>query len=105
MVSPSILSSLKLEENLYIYLVVSNHAVSVVLIRVQKGIQKPVYYVSKTLVDLQTQYLPLEKMSLALVHATRKLQHYFQAHIVYILTKHPLQALLQSFDFTRRIAK
>ena len=105
LVSPSILSSLKLEENLYIYLVVSNDAVSVVLIRVQKGIQKPVYYVSKTLVDLQTQYLPLEKMSLALVHATRKLQHYFQAHIVYILTKHPLQALLQSFDFTRRIAK
>lgn len=77
-----ILSSLEPEENLYIYLVVSDHAVSVVLIIVQEGIQKPVYIVSKTLVDLETQYLSLEKMVLALVHTTRKLPHYFKAHTV-----------------------
>ena len=40
----------------------------------------PVYYVSKTLVDAETRYLPLEKLVLALVHTTRKLPHYFQAH-------------------------
>ena len=39
--------------------------------------QQPVYYTSKTLVDAETRYLPLEKLVLALVHATRKLSHYF----------------------------
>ena len=42
---------------------------------------------------------------LALVHATRKLPHYFQAHTIYVLTKYPLQSLLKIFDFTGRIAK
>ena len=55
------------------YLVVSVHAVSVVLIRVHGGVQRHVYYVSKTLIDLEIQYLPLEKVALALIHAIRKL--------------------------------
>jgi len=48
------------------------------------------YYISKTLVDAKTRYLPLGKLVLALMHATRKLPHYFQAHTVYVLTKYPL---------------
>ena len=63
------------------------------------------YYISKTLVDAETRYLPLEKLVLALVHATRKLPHYFQVHTVYVLTEYPLQSLLRRFDFTGRIAK
>ena len=62
---------------------------SVVLLRDQ-GVQQPIYYVNKILVDTETRYLPLEKLVLALVHAPRKLPHYFQAHIVYILTEYPL---------------
>lgn len=102
---PSILSSLEPSEDLYMYLAMSEHAVSAVLIRVQDRVQRLVYYVNKTLLDSETQYLPLEKMALALVHATRKLLHYFQAHIVYVLTQHPLQVLLRMSDFTGRIAK
>ena len=49
--------------------------------------------------------MPLEKLVLVLVHATRKLPHYLQAHIVYVLTEYPLQSLLKRFDFTGRIAK
>ena len=63
------------------------------------------YYISKTLVDAKMRYLPLEKLVLALVHAMRKLPHYFQAHTIYVLTKYPLQSLLKRSDFTRRIAK
>ena len=62
-------------------------------------------YISKTLVGAETRYLPLEKLVLALVHATRKLPHYFQAHTVYVLTEYPLQSLLKRSDFTGRIAK
>ena len=59
-------------EDLFVYLSVSEHVVSAVLLRDQ-GVQQLVYYISKTLVDAKTRYLPLEKLVLALVHATRKL--------------------------------
>lgn len=72
------------------YLEVSNHVVSAVLLKVWDGAQWPVYHISKTLVDAEKRYLPLKKHALALVHATRKLPHYFQAHMVYVLTEHPL---------------
>ena len=58
-------------EELFIYLSVSDHAVSAMLLR--DRVQQPVYYISKTLVDTETRYLPLEKLVLALVHATKKL--------------------------------
>jgi len=64
-----------------------------------------VYYVSKTMVNIETRYLPLKKLILALVNATRKLPHYFQAHTVYVLIEYPLQSLLKRSDFTGRIAK
>ena len=92
------------EENLFMYLLVSNYVVSAVLLRDQ-GVQHPVYYISKTLVNAETKYLPLEKLVLALVHATRKLPHYFQAHTVYVLTGYPLLSLWKRSDFTGRIAK
>ena len=38
-------------ENLFMYLSVSDHVVSVVLLRDQ-GVQRSVYYISKTLVDV-----------------------------------------------------
>ena len=42
---------------------------------------------------------------MAVVHATRKLPHYFQAHTMVILTQLPLKSILQSTDYTGRIAK
>ena len=103
--SPSILSQLKPEEDLYMYLAVSDHAMSVVLLRYQEKIQRSVYYISKMLVDVETRYLPLEKMVLALVRATRKLPHYFQAHTVWVLTEYTLLSLLRRSDYPGRIAK
>ena len=70
------LMALELGKDLFMYLSVFDHAVSAVLLRDQ-GVQQPVYYISKTLVDAERRYLPLEKLVLALVHATRKLSHYF----------------------------
>ena len=42
---------------------------------------------------------------LAVVLGTRKLPHYFQAHTVVVLTQLPLKTILQSADYTGRIAK
>ena len=75
------------------------------LIWVDSGIQQPVYYVSKSLNEAEVHYLPLEKAILAVVHATRKLPHYFQAHIVVVLTQLLLKSILRSADYTGRVSK
>ena len=60
-----------------IYLVVSEHAVSSVLLKEIDGEQPLIYFVSKTFTDCQIRYLSLEKLILALVLISRKLMHYF----------------------------
>ena len=102
---PPIMSNPEVDEVLFAYIAVAPHAVSLVLIWVDSGIQRPVYYVSKSLHEAEVRYLPLEKAILVVVHATRKLPHYFQAHTVVVLTQLPLRSILRSADYTRRIAK
>ena len=74
------------EEVLFAYIAVTSHAVSLVLIRVDDRVQRPVYYMSKLLHKANVSYLPLEKAILAVVHVTQKLSYYFQAHTVVVLT-------------------
>ena len=83
---PPIMSSPAANEVLYEYITVATHAVSLVLIREDNGLQRPVYYVSKSLYKVEIRYSPLEKAILAVVHASRKLPNYFQAHTVVVLT-------------------
>ena len=65
------MSSLAADEVLYAYIAVAPHAVSLVLIRDNNDLQKPVYYVSKSLYEAEVRYLPLEKAILVVVHATQ----------------------------------
>ena len=74
---PPIMSSPAADEVLFAYIAVAPHVVSLVLIRMDNSVQRPVYYVSKLLHEAETLYLPLEKAILAMVQATRKLPHYF----------------------------
>ena len=67
--------------------------------------QRPVYYVSKSLHEAEVRYLPLERAILVVVHATRKLPHYFQAYIVMVLTQLLLRSLLRKADYTGRVEK
>ena len=102
---PPIMSSPEMDEVLFAYITVAPYAVSLVLIQVDSGIQWLVYYVSKSLHEAEVCYLPLKKAILAVVHATQKLPHYFQAHTVIVLTQLPFRSILQSADYTWRIAK
>ena len=70
------MSSPVVDKVLFAYIVVALYAISFVLIWVDSGIQRPVYYVSKSINAAKVRYLPLEKAILVVVHATRKLPHY-----------------------------
>ena len=102
---PPIMSSPMVDEVLFAYIAVTFYAISFVLIRVDSGIQRLVYYVNKSVNEAEVGYLPLEKAILAVVHATRKLPHYFQAHTVVVLTQLPLKSILRSADYTGKVAK
>ena len=99
------MSSPVVDEVLFAYLAIAFYAISFVLIQVDNGIQRPVYYVSKSLNKAEIRYLPLEKAILAVVHTTRKLPHYFQAHTVVVLTQLLLKSILRSENYTERVAK
>ena len=93
------------DEILFAYIAVASHAVSLVLIWEDNGVQRPVYYVSKSLHEVEVRYLTLERAILAVVHAMRKLSHYFQSHTVVVQTQLSLKSLLWSADYIGRIVK
>ena len=80
------MSRTEVDKVLFAYIAVASHTVSLVLVRVDSGVQRPVYYMSKSLYEAEVRYLPLEKAILVVVHATRKLPYYFQSHTVVVLT-------------------
>ncbi|KAK0575146.1 hypothetical protein LWI29_034598 [Acer saccharum] len=100
-----ILSKPVVGETLYLYLSVTEVATSSVLIRLEEGIQKPVYYTSKALLPAETRYSPAEKIALALITSARKLRPYFQAHTIEVYTDCPLKLILQKPEVSGRLTK
>ena len=82
-------------ETLYVYLAVSDRAVSAVMVREEYRVQWPVYYISKALLDAETRYPEIERLSLALFMSARKLHPYFQAHPMVLRTGNPVEKALQ----------
>ena len=103
--TPPCLSIPNLGEPLFLYLAVSDHAVSAVLVRELGQEQKPIFFVSKAMDEKELRYLLLEKAALALFQAAKKLPHYFQSSTVTVLSDLPLKMLMQQSDFSRRITK
>ena len=60
-------------EKFLLYLVVSEVAISCVLMRIEERNKLPVYYVSKALLDPKKGYSSTEKICLALMMAATKL--------------------------------
>ena len=79
--------------------------VSSVLVREEGSKQLPIYYVSKALLDAETRYRHMEKLSLALIVAARKLRPYFQAHPIVVVTSFPIKLVLHKPEVSEHLAK
>ena len=98
-----LLSSSVQGEDLYLYLEVSPHAISSTLIREEGRVQKPVYYTSRALRGAEGRYPLIEKLAFALITASRKLRHYFQVHVINVMTDHPLKKAMNKLEAARRL--
>jgi hypothetical protein len=50
------------------------------------SIQRPMYYVSEVLHEAKTRYLEVNKLLYAVLIASKKLCHYFQAHKISVVS-------------------
>nr|XP_023884357.1 uncharacterized protein LOC111996604 [Quercus suber] len=89
--NPPLLSPSKEGENLYLYLTVSSTAVSAALIREENRKQLPVYYVSQAFQGAEFKYPKIEKITFALIVASRKLRQYFQENPIVVMTDQPIK--------------
>ncbi|KAL2236614.1 UNVERIFIED_CONTAM: Retrovirus-related Pol polyprotein from transposon [Sesamum indicum] len=103
--SPPLLANPREGDVLYLYVAVSDDAVSSVLIKEEGKVQNPVYYVSKMLQGVETRYAEIEKLALAVVVTARKLRPYFQSHRIVVRTNHPLRNILTRPEASGRMIK
>ncbi|KAL2253428.1 UNVERIFIED_CONTAM: Retrovirus-related Pol polyprotein from transposon 17.6 [Sesamum indicum] len=103
--SPPLLANPREGDILYLYLAISDDAVSSVLIKEKGKIQNPVYYVSKMLQGAETRYAEIEKLALAVVVTARKPRPYFQSHRIVVRTNHPLKNILTRPEASGRMIK
>ena len=98
-----LLSLSVLEEVLYLYLVVTPHVISLALIWEEGKVQKLVYYTSLALRGAEGRYPLIEKLAFALIAASRKLRHYFQAHVINVMMDHPLKKAMNKLEAAGRL--
>jgi hypothetical protein len=94
---------------LLLYITASPHAVSIALVQEQDregtNRQCPVYYVSEVLTTSKCNMTELEKISYAVVMASRKLHHYFEAFKVRVTADKGLGELFRNPEVSVRITK
>ncbi|GJZ89819.1 reverse transcriptase domain-containing protein [Tanacetum coccineum] len=93
------------KEELIIYLAASKETVSVVLMTKREAKQMPIYFVSRALRGPEINYTSMEKLVLALVHASKRLKRYFQAHPIIVIMDQPIQQVLSRPEVVGRLLK
>nr|GEW55908.1 reverse transcriptase domain-containing protein [Tanacetum cinerariifolium] len=93
------------KKELIVYLASSKETVSAVLMTEREAKQMPIYFVSRALRGLELNYTSMEKLVLALVHASKRLKRYFQAHPIIVITDQPIQQVLSRSEVAGRLQK
>jgi len=102
--SPPILHKLDTRQPLLVYITAIDHTVNAALVQDVGGTQHPIYFVSRTLQNPKTRYQMVEKLTLSLVHAARRLRPYFQNHNIIVKTDYLIQKILQKPDLMGRMS-
>ena len=89
--NPPLLILSKEEEDLFLYFAVSPTVVSAALIREENKIPLSVYYICQAFQGAEARYPRIEKITFALIMASRKLRPYFQANPIIVMMDQPIK--------------
>ena len=93
---PSVLVPPSDGESLLLYIAATTQVVNAALVveREEEGhalkVQRPVYFIGEVLSDSKTRYCQIQKLLYTVLITKRKLRHYFESHLVTVMTSFPL---------------
>ncbi|GKC38461.1 reverse transcriptase domain-containing protein [Tanacetum coccineum] len=93
------------KEELIVYRAAAKYTVSVILMMKREAKQMHIYFVSRALRGPKVNNTSMEKLVLALVHASKRLKRYFEAHPIIVITDQPIQQVLSSPEVAGRLQK
>nr|GEU89592.1 ribonuclease H-like domain-containing protein [Tanacetum cinerariifolium] len=99
------LTAPRVGKTLTMHVAASKESISDVLAAKRNEGWTSIYFVIRVLQVTELNYPTLEKLLLALVHAARRLQRYFQAHTITVLTNTTIKQMLTGLKKTKRVAK
>jgi hypothetical protein len=94
-----------------IYVATTTQVVSAAIIveRREEGhallVQRPIYFISEVLSETKIRYPQIQKLLYAVILTRRKLRHYFESHLVTVVSSFPLGEIIQCREASGRIAK
>ena len=98
-------------EPLLLYIVATMQVVSSTLVVEQEEeghalkVQRAVYFISEVLSGSKTRYSQIQKLLYVVLITKRKLRHYFESHIMIVMTSFPLDEVVHSQDAMGRTTK
>ena len=68
------------------YLAASESTIGMVLVQEDESIKKhAIYYLSRSLVDVELSYAHVEKLALVAIYTAQRIQHYMVLHKTYVV--------------------
>ncbi|GAA0183011.1 hypothetical protein LIER_30502 [Lithospermum erythrorhizon] len=103
----SVLAAPLQEKPLILYVVAQERSVGALLAQEnEEGKENALYYLRRMMTPNELKYAPIEKLCLALIFAIQKLKHYFQAHIVRLISKaNPIKYVMSKPVLSDRLAR
>ena len=105
----AVLTSPTPKATLLLYILASSAAVSAALVEERQDLackkQCLIYFVSEALSGAKKFYSETEKMAYAVIMASKKLKHYFQAHPIIVPIAFPVQDMFKNKESSGRLAK
>jgi ribonuclease HI len=98
-------------EALLIYVVATTQVVSAAIVveRREEGhalpVQRPVYFITEVLSETKIRYPQIQRLMYAVILTRRKLRHYFESHLVSVVSSFPLGEIIQYREASGKIAK
>nr|GEV91150.1 reverse transcriptase domain-containing protein [Tanacetum cinerariifolium] len=93
----------KPKEELIVYMFASYGYISAVLMTKRGMVHMPVYFVICALQGPKQNYTPMEKLVLLLVFAAKRLQRYFYAHPIAVITDQPIKQIMSRPEVAGRL--